>query len=254
MNPNRQSRWIAVATVAAFVLCASGRVVWAQPTGKDQPKPKQPPAERPQEKSKDKPAPPPAPSAETKLAAKPTAGGEAKIEGDKLILPGVTFTIPAGWTSQPVETPGPPAPKAVLKIPNDKGDPGIVHITHNPDRKGEKEGPDAFERARRRRGDEVAITRLLGQVLQAEGKVISQEQRKIENIEANGVKMTVVDQTGTVSLPMRDELSKQRDYRMVAAIVDDPQGPHLVVAAGPKDLMTKSRDQVLAFLKSVRAQ
>jgi len=168
----------------------------------------------------------PAPSAE-----------EAKVEGDKLLLTGLTLTLPGGWTSQPIEAPGPMAPKAVFKIQNDKGDGGMVRITHYPNMKGKDK-------------DEMNIDRWLAQVTQPDGTPSTRAQANIETAEVGQVRLTMVDLSGAVKLTMRD--TPKEGMRMIAAIVDHPKGPHFVVAAGPADLIAKSKEQIVGFLKSAK--
>jgi hypothetical protein len=172
-----------------------------------------------------------------KPAPKPAGGDTPKAEGDKLELDGLTLTVPAAWKQHTVETSGPMAPKAVLQIPAESGDPGTVRITHYPEMKGK---------------DEMNIARWLGQVNQPDGKPSTKEQAKIENIEQGEVKLTLVDLSGEVKLTMRDQA--RPGYRMIAAIVNHPKGPHFIVAAGPAELMAKSKDQVLAFVKSAKVK
>jgi hypothetical protein len=165
------------------------------------------------------------------------APDDTKLEGNKLSLTGINMIVPAEWTGEPIETPGLMAPKAIFKIPNDKGDPGMVRVTYFPGMKGKER-------------DEMNIDRWLAQVTQPDGKPSTREHAKIEISEANGVKFTILDLSGTVKVTMRD--TPREGQRLIAAIVDHPKGPHFVVAAGPADLMAKAKDAVIAFIKSAK--
>jgi len=66
------------------------------------------------------------------------------------------------------------------------------------------------------------------------------------------VRITMVDLSGTVKLTMRD--AAKPNQRMIAAIVDHPQGPHFVVSAGPGDSMEKWAVRIDAFLKSAKPE
>ena len=174
----------------------------------------------------------------TKPAAEIRAGSasEARVEGDKLILSGLTLTLPTGWKQQPIENPGPMAPKAVFHLPAGEGqEAGIVRITHYPEMKGK---------------DDMNIDRWLAQVTQADGKPTTRDKAKIETVEAGGAKLTIVDLQGDVKLTMRDK--SRPGYRMIGAIVNHPQGPHFIVAAATIEQMGKSQEQVLSFLKSAK--
>lgn len=180
------------------------------------------------------------PSKATKpgVALRPGSSSDARVEGDKLILSGITFTLPAGWKQQTVENPGPMAPKAIFQMPageSEEDEAGVVRITHYPEMKGK---------------DDMNIDRWLAQVTQLDGKPSTREKAKIETIEAGGAKLTLVDLRGDVKLTMREK--PRPGYRMIGAIVNHPQGPHFIVAAASIEQMEKAQEQVMAFLKSAK--
>lgn len=109
----------------------------------------------------------------------------------------------------------------------------MVRVTHFPGMKGK---------------DEMNIDRWLGQVAKNDGSTISREDTTITRSENNGVKLTVVDVSGTVRITMRS--SAKPNSRMIAAIVDHPQGPHFVVIAGGHETMSKWEDSIHAYLQS----
>jgi hypothetical protein len=170
----------------------------------------------------DKPAP--------ALAA--AQGGTVKV----LNLPGITFTIPEGWTPETVDA-GPLAPQAAFKAPPADGDSAgpSIRITHYPSMKGM---------------NEANIQRWLAQVTKADGTPFSPTEVTPTVLELGKVKLTIVDLTGTVATGMGTSAAAQADHRMIAAIVDHPQGPHFVKAVGPVKSMEKWKASVDAFLKS----
>lgn len=185
-----------------------------------------------------KPAVPIAPATEPAKAPAPTpapattATGELKLEGLKL-------TVPAGWVREEVEK-SPMGPVAVFKIPKGDGsDDGAVRITHYPNMKGKEM-------------DDRNIDRWVSQVNKSDGSPSTRADAKITTAEAGGVKLTIVELTGSVKIAMRD--SAKGGHKMIAAILDHPKGPHFVVAAGPTASMEKWAAQIDAFLKSVKVE
>jgi len=176
----------------------------------------------------------PAKPAET---PKPVA---APTKGTTLILTGLTLTVPQGWVEEKVE-PTPMGPKAVFKIPtlDPKLDDGAVRITHYPSMKGKDK-------------DDMNIDRWLGQISKPDGQPFTRSDAKITTTEVGPVRLTVVDMSGSVKMTMRD--TAKPNQRMIAAIVDHPQGPHFVVTAGPATSMEKWAAQIDAFLKSAKVE
>ena len=179
----------------------------------------------------------PAPATKPTEAAKPQA---APTKGTPLKLTGLTLTVPEGWTEEKVE-PTPMGPKAIFKIPKTdaSGEDGVVRITHFPNMKGKDK-------------DEMNIDRWIGQVAKADGQPCTRSDAKITTTEAGPVRITMVDLSGTVKLTMRD--TAKPNQRMIAAILDHPQGPHFVVSAGPAASMEKWAAQIDAFLKSAKPE
>jgi len=179
----------------------------------------------------------PTPPAKPVDTTKPPA---ATAKGTALKLTGLTMTVPEGWVEEKVEA-SPMGPKAVFKIPtlDPKLDDGAVRITHYPNMKGKEK-------------DEMNIARWLGQVSKPDGQPLTRSDAKITTTELGSVRLTVVDMSGSVKMTMRD--TAKPDQRMIAAIVDHPQGPHFVVTAGPAASMEKWAAQIDAFLKSAKVE
>ena len=176
----------------------------------------------------------PAKPAET---AKPVG---ATAKGTTIKLTGLTMTVPEGWVEEKFE-PTPMGPKAVFKIPktDPNGEDGTVRITHFANMKGKDK-------------DDMNIDRWIGQVGKPDGQPSTRSDAKITTTEIGSVKLTVVDLSGSVKLTARD--TAKPNQRMIAAIVDHPQGPHFVVSAGPAASMEKWVVQIDAFLKSAKPE
>ena len=148
------------------------------------------------------------------------------------------MAAPAGWVHEPVE-PGPMAAKLVLRLPRAEGDDenGQVRITHYPNMRGM---------------DEANINRWIGQVKRPDGTSYSKEEAGVTVTEMGNARLTMLDLSGQVQATMRGE--PKPNHRMIAAIVDHPRGPHFVVASGPAATVEEWEDEILAFLKSAKAQ
>ena len=181
--------------------------------------------------------PQPTPPAKPAEPAKPVA---PPAKGNALKLTGLTMTVPEGWVEEKVE-PTPMGPKAIYRIPklDAAGEDGMVRITHFPNMKGKDK-------------DDMNIDRWLGQVAKPDGQPLTRADAKITTTETGPVRLTVVDMSGSAKLTMKD--TAKANQRMIAAIVDHPQGPHFVVTAGPAASMEKWAAQIDAFLKSAKVE
>ena len=179
------------------------------------------------------PVPPAKPAETPKPDAAPAAGTALKLTG-------LTMTVPEGWVEEKVE-PSPMEPKAIYRIPklDTAGEDGMVRITHFPNMKGKDK-------------DDKNIDRWLGQVSKPDGQPLTRSDAKITTTETGPVRLTVVDMSGSAKLTMKD--TAKPNQRMIAAIVDHPQGPHFVVSAGPAASMEKWAAQIDAFLKSAKVE
>ena len=227
MNGPRRIGISILGTVLAAMLSQSAQGQTAQPA----------PAAKPAEPAK------PAPTTKPVEPAKPVA---PPAKGTALKLTGLTLTVPEGWVEEKVEA-SPMGPKVVYRIPKlDAAGPvdrlagdGMVRITHFPNMKGKDK-------------DDMNIDRWLGQVSKPDGQPLTRSDAKITTTEVGPVRLTVVDMSGSVKMTMRD--TAKPNQRMIAAIVDHPQGPHFVVSAGPAASMEKWAAQIDAFLKSAKVE
>jgi hypothetical protein len=171
------------------------------------------------------------------------AATEVGEQSTELALEGLTMTVPAAWASRPIK-PGPMAPKAVFGIPGPGGEAAecTVRITHFPNMK-------KLENMERQN-----IDRWISQVVRADGHPSTRDDAKIEKHDLGAIRLTTVDLTGTVMMGMRGMGAGSPNHRMIAAIVDHPQGPHFVKATGPAAPMDAAEDAILAFLKSAKVK
>jgi len=177
------------------------------------------------------------------VPAKPTETPkpvEPPAKGTALKLTGLTMTAPQEWVAEKIE-PMPMGPKAFYRIPklDAAGQDGMVRITHFPEMKGKDK-------------NDANIDRWLGQVKKPDGTPLARSDAKITITEIGSIRLTVVDMSGSVKLTMSD--TAEPNQRMIAAIVDHPQGPHFVVTVGPAASMEKWAAQIDAFLKSAKVE
>ena len=179
-----------------------------------------------------------APSAGQSKSKEPTTNQDAKGAGAKLVLTGLTMSIPDGWIQETAK-PGPMAAKAVFKLSGVEGDPtgGFVRITHFPGMKGM---------------DKQNIDRWISQVRQPNGQPSTRENGKLTVTDQGAVRLTVVDITGSLNTSMGAQTEGKPNHRLIAAIVDHPQGPHFVKASGSVACMKKWEASILAFLESAQ--
>ena len=96
------------------------------------------------------------------------------------------------------------------------------------------------------------IERWVGQMKQADGgssKAVAKE----EHLEVNGLKVTTVDVAGTYvaeTTPGSGTFENKPGYRLLAAVVETPNGPYFLKLIGPEKTVTRWNESFLAFLKS----
>ncbi|MCB9849832.1 MAG: hypothetical protein H6817_03930 [Phycisphaerales bacterium] len=143
---------------------------------------------------------------------------------------GLSLTPPEGWKAYDASG-GPMAPVAAFVLAKADGDSadGIARLTHFP---GMKSIPL-----------EMNLERWYRQVQQPDGSN-TKDVAKMETIDAGGAKITVVDMSGNIS-----GAEKQR---MIAAVIEHPNGPHFLKVVGPEATMAKWHDSIIEYLKSAK--
>jgi hypothetical protein len=131
------------------------------------------------------------------------------------------------------------APKCIITIPRAEGDDedGEVRVTHFPGMKGM---------------DDANIERWLGQVRHSDGSTYSRDEANVSVQELGNVRLTMLNMSGIVSATMTSQ--PKAEHRMIAAIIDHPDGPHFVVASGPTATIEKWHDDIVAFLTSASVE
>jgi len=98
------------------------------------------------------------------------------------------------------------------------------------------------------------IDRWIGQMTQPDGKP-SKDRAKTSTMEAHGLKISLIDLTGTYVAEMSPgatEHFNKPGFRLRAAVIQTPGGPYFVKAIGPAATVTKWDARITEFLKSLR--
>lgn len=155
-------------------------------------------------------------------------------------LTGIAFDVPEDWVVEPA-SPSEMGPKAIYrlaKVESDEED-ASVRITYFPGMKGK---------------DDLNIERWVAQVRRPDGTTSTKEDAEIVVEQIGDVRLTIVDITGSVVTGMGVTGPTEPNQRLIAAIVDHPEGPHYVKATGGIATMEKWAPSVYAFLKSAKVK
>lgn len=169
--------------------------------------------------------------------AAPTVGRNAPEETDGQVFThqGVAFVVPEGWQKAEVDPSRPMAPVAIFNLPAEgEGSPAEVRITYFPNMKGM---------------DDMNINRWVQQV-NKNGAPAQLSDAQVTEETQGMVRLKVVDLEGNVQSSMGDPATAQNNQRLIAAIVDHPQGPHFVRVTGDADVVNAWADSVFEFLRS----
>lgn len=169
-------------------------------------------------------------SAAAPAAAQPVAmAGRATFEG-------LSFTLPASWK---VETPSSSMRLAQYRVSSGgESEDGECAVFHFP-------GTGGSVRAN--------LDRWYGQFQQPGGGNTA-DLAKVEKFEAGGFLVTQVDVSGTYTGstgPMGGGGEPMPGYRMVAGVVETPQGPWFLKCTGPEQVMASAVPEVRALLETV---
>lgn len=106
-------------------------------------------------------------------------------------------------------------------------------------------------------GDAQAnLERWTSQISQPDGRS-SKEVAKTSQLSTHGLKLTLVDVSGTYvaeTSPGSSDHYNKPGFRLRAAFVDGPGGPYFVKLTGPAKTVARWDDSYLAFLKSLRVE
>ena len=96
------------------------------------------------------------------------------------------------------------------------------------------------------------VERWVGQMKQADGgssKAVSKE----DHFEVNGLKVTTINVAGTYAAetaPGSGSFENKPGYRLLAAVVETPNGPYFLKLVGPEKTVARWNESFLSFLKS----
>jgi len=161
-------------------------------------------------------------------------------------LQGLTARLPDGWVK---EEPGGgggmfatsrEAQFRLAKADNDPEDVEVV-ITHFPGMRGM---------------DDANLQRWYAQFKQPDGGSTAAAGFRTDFQADQDVVVTLVDVSGTMAGggPMMGGGGQKENYRMLAAVINHPKGPHFVKATGPRAGVERWKASVVAFLKSAKVK
>lgn len=143
------------------------------------------------------------------------------------------FTVPAGWVEEERSSTMRVAQYRLPKAPADTEDASLVLYYF-----GQGQG-----------GSTAAnMERWISQMKQADGGKAREEQ-----LEANGLKVTTIDVSGTYvaeTAPGSGAFHNKPGYRLRAAVVETPKGSYFVKLVGPEKTVTQWNESFLSYLKS----
>jgi hypothetical protein len=146
------------------------------------------------------------------------------------------FIVPAGWIEEERGSSMRVAQYKLPKAPTDTEDASLVLYYF-----GQGQG-----------GSTAAnVERWVGQMKQADGSAA--KDAKEEHFEANGLKVTTVDVSGTYvaeTAPGSGTFHNKPAHRLRAAVVETPNGSYFVKLVGPEKTVTQWNDSFLSYVKS----
>ena len=146
------------------------------------------------------------------------------------------FKVPAGWVEEERTSSMRVAQYKLPRAPGDTEDASLVLYYFGPGQGG---------------STAANIDRWIGQMKQEDGGAA--KGAKDEHLEANGLKVTTVDLSGTYvaeTAPGSGTFFNKPDYRMRAAVVETPNGNYYVKLVGPVKTMTQWNESFLSYIRS----
>jgi len=163
-----------------------------------------------------------------------TSNGTIKVEG----APGdLKFQAPEGWVS---EQPSSNMRVAQYRLPGDGGDASLIVFFFGPGQGGSVE---------------ANLDRWIGQMKQPDGSS-SKEKAKTEMTTVNGMKVTLLDVTGTYGagdmMGGGGATGDKPNSRMRAGVIETTKGAYYIKLIGPEKTVTRWNDGFMAFIKSAQ--
>lgn len=147
------------------------------------------------------------------------------------------FEVPSDWRPRP---PSSPMRLAEYELPADGADePPVLAVFHFPGAGGTVE---------------ANIQRWRGQFTTADGAPIPDEATRREQLEVNGLPVTLVEFAGnyTPTMGAPGASGPRSDYRMLAAIIETPDGPWFLHVVGPDAAVARQRAAFESLVRSLR--
>jgi hypothetical protein len=146
------------------------------------------------------------------------------------------FKVPAGWVEEERSSSMRVAQYRLPKVAGDAEDASLVLYYF-----GHGQG-----------GSTTAnVERWISQMKQADGSAAKDS--KQESFDANGLKVTTVDVSGTYvaeTAPGSGSFHNKPAYRLRAAVVETPNGSYFVKLVGPEKTVTQWNDSFVSYVKS----
>jgi len=146
------------------------------------------------------------------------------------------FTVPPGWVEEQRSSSMRVAQYKLPKVATDTEDASLVLYYF-----GQGQGGSAA----------ANVERWVGQMKQADGSAT--KDAKEEHFEANGLKVTTVDVSGTYvaeTAPGSGTFHNQPGFRLRAAVVETPNGSYFVKLVGPEKTVTQWNESFLNYVRS----
>jgi hypothetical protein len=153
--------------------------------------------------------------------------------------PALKFDAPAGWVSKPPSSSSRVAEFALPKAEGDGEDASLVVYFFGANMGGNVQ---------------ANVDRWIGQMAQPDGKS-SADVTKKSTLTANGLKVTLVDISGTYVAevsPGSTEHFNKPGFRLRAAVIETSEGPYFIKLTGPAKTVARWDESFMTFLKSVR--
>jgi hypothetical protein len=151
----------------------------------------------------------------------------------------LTFTAPASWQPRPAASSMRVAEFVVPHVPGDSEDAEVIVYFFGGGGGGSVD---------------ANIDRWIGQMQQPDGSA-SKEKAKKEERTVNGLKVNLVDVSGTYVAEMRPGSTERHNkpgFRLRAAVVDTPGGPYYIKMTGPAKTVAAADADFTAFLASLK--
>lgn len=155
--------------------------------------------------------------------------------------PAVKFDAPPEWKSTPPKSNMRKAQYVLPRAAGDAADGELVIFYF-----GKGEGGGVMDN----------LDRWKAQMTAADGKPLPDSAVVRDQFEAGGMKVHLIDIAGTYAagamVPGQPAAAPVANYRMIAAVIESPNGPWFVKATGPVETISQQREAIRAFIASAK--